>query len=283
MRRAARRARCLRRGTRSPVSASPDKPNSRTPRKVKLSRSSHSRKAIDSASRAGGMLAGADSSAADGRLDGLQHRLPVQPPPPASRRRIAETAAAEIGCSRLRTGLAGGWRCSSPGGRRSSAVARSSDRLAAGPARSRLVLKIGCCSNPICSPRACTSPSTESTRNGMSSLRISSTVDAGSPSAALAAARRKPTLCRPFGFSAMNSNASRALRASRAGVMAFDPVAAVAAVQQSGEIRRHASSAPRIFCTWRISPLPSVLASSAMVRSVLPPLGARRLEPPAGN
>ena len=52
----------------------------------------------------------------------------------------------------------------------------------------------------------------------MSSLRISSTVDAGMPSAALAAVRRKPTLCRPFGFSVMNSSASRALRASRAGV-----------------------------------------------------------------
>ena len=52
----------------------------------------------------------------------------------------------------------------------------------------------------------------------MSSLRTSSTVDAGRSSAALAAMRRKPTLCRPFGFSVMNSRASRALRASRAGV-----------------------------------------------------------------
>ena len=68
----------------------------------------------------------------DGRLDGLQHRLPIRhhhPDLPQDRR----DGGAEIGCGRFRQGLAGGRRYSFPGGRRSTRRRRVLRSTAAGP------------------------------------------------------------------------------------------------------------------------------------------------------
>ena len=79
----------------------------------------------------------------------------------------------------------------------------------------------------------------------MSSFSTSSTVVAGRSSAALAAVRRKPTLGRPFGFSAMNSKASRALRASRAGVRASSSPLSVRPYSRAAKLAAGVA-APRI-------------------------------------
>jgi hypothetical protein len=68
----------------------------------------------------------------------------------------------------------------------------------------------------------------------MSSFKTSSTVVAGR--SALAGLRRKPTLCRPFAFSAMNSKASRAVRASRAGVRCARLVLSVRAYSRAAKL-----------------------------------------------
>ena len=144
-----------------------------TPRNVKLSSPSHSQEGsrLRPADRAG-TLPGARSSCRVRRLEALQHRPPVGDDEahllPDGGERVGEIA-------RLRLGQrpACGRRCSFPGARRSVVVADAGRCPAGGrPCRAR-VSKIGCKSRRTPMPRACSSPSTESTRNGMSSLTIS--------------------------------------------------------------------------------------------------------------
>ena len=70
----------------------------------------------------------------------------------------------------------------------------------------------------------------------MSSFRISTTVLSDDPSAA--AAERTRSLCFFLGFSAMNSNAVRALPASQAGAGASCAVESIVVVEQRRELGR---------------------------------------------
>jgi hypothetical protein len=73
----------------------------------------------------------------------------------------------------------------------------------------------------------------------MSSLRISSTVDAGKPSAATGGRAAKADLVPAFRLLGDELERLARIAGEPCRRLAFDPVAAVAAVQQSGEVRGH--------------------------------------------
>ena len=149
-----------------------------TPRKVKLSRSSHSQEG----DRLGRRSAAACWRGADSERGGS---------PPARRcsigcqsatttrtcRRMSDSSLAEVALRRVRQRGAGGWRCSFPGARRSSSGRPGRAMDCRRPSVVAPGLEDRVQQQAARRARApATSPSTESTRNGMSSFRISTTV-----------------------------------------------------------------------------------------------------------